>query len=122
MATHPTIIVVDDDPGMSRATARLLVAAGWQTRAFASAEDLLESGAVTGAACLVLDIDLPGRSGLDLQQHLAATGVTTPVIFVTGQDRPAFRDRAALAGCTYLTKPFSGSALIAAIRHQFQMA
>jgi FixJ family two-component response regulator len=122
MHPHPTIIVVDDDPGMSQATARLLGAAGWQTRTFATAEALLESGAVTSAACLILDINLPGQSGLDLQQHLAATGATTPVIFVTGQDNPAFRDRAARAGCTYLTKPFSGSALIAAIRHQFQAA
>nr|MCU0780807.1 response regulator [Akkermansiaceae bacterium] len=63
MHPHPTIIVVDDDPGMSQATARLLGAAGWQTRTFATAEALLESGAVTSAACLILDINLPGQSG-----------------------------------------------------------
>ena len=88
------IIVVDDDMSMSQAIERLLVAAGWRVRSFASAEELLASGASADAAVLILDIQLPGMSGLELHRHLAAGGTVTPVIFITAQDRPNTRDRA----------------------------
>lgn len=112
------IIVVDDDMSMSQAIERLLAAAGCHARTFASAEQLLESGASSEAAVLILDIQLPGMSGLDLCRHLMAAGGVPPVIFITGRDRPETRDQALRSGAVaYFTKPFAGQDLIRAIRH-----
>ncbi|HEY5952953.1 MAG TPA: response regulator [Terrimicrobiaceae bacterium] len=117
------IIVVDDDMSMSQAIERLLVAAGWRVRSFASAEELLASGASADAAVLIFDIQLPGMSGLELQRHLAAGGTVTPVIFITAQDRPNTRDRARQSGAAaYFTKPFAGRELIQAIRQHLPAA
>jgi FixJ family two-component response regulator len=113
------IIVVDDDAGMSQAIERLLSAVGWKTRCFPSAEALLASGASAGAAVLILDIQLPGMSGLELQRHLHAAGHAGAVIFITAQDGPDTRDQACQSGAAaYFTKPFAGSELIQAIREQ----
>ena len=113
------IIVVDDDVGMSQAIERLLATAGWRVRSFASGEDLLASRAFTGAAVLVIDLHLPGMSGLELYRQLAAGGLATPVIFMTAQDRPKTRELVRRAGAAgYFTKPFAGNELIDAIgRH-----
>lgn len=113
------IIVVDDDTGMSQAIERLLSAVGWKSRSFASAEDLLSSGASAGAAVLILDIQLPGISGWELFRQLKAGGPVAPVIFITAQDRPHTRDLARQSGAAaWFTKPFSGNELIQAIRDQ----
>ena len=101
---------------MSKAIERLLRAAGFQPISFASAEDLLQTGAVDSAACLVLDIHLPGLSGLELRRLLVTSGRVKPVIFITGQDEAALRGVARRLGCAYFRKPFEGSALLAAIR------
>jgi FixJ family two-component response regulator len=122
MAETPFIVVVDDDPGMNQALERLLGAAGLRVRTFPSSEALLASDAIPHASCLVLDIGLPGLSGLDLQLHLAATGVILPVIFITGQDHPLHRQKAVLAGADYLTKPFPGSELLRAVRRHLPAA
>jgi FixJ family two-component response regulator len=117
------IIVVDDDMSMSQAIERLLAAAGCKARTFASAEELLESGASAEAAVLILDIQLPGMSGLDLCRHLVAAGDVPPVIFITGQDRPGTRDQALRSGAVaYFTKPFAGQELIRAIRQHLPAA
>ena len=113
---HQSIVVVEDDAGMSKAIARLLRAAGFQPMSFASAEELLQTEAVDSAACLVLDIHLPGLSGMELRRLLVTSGRAKPVIFITGQDEAPLRDEARRLGCAYFRKPFEGSALLAAIR------
>lgn len=113
---HQSIVVVEDDAGMSKAIERLLRAAGFQSVSFASAEELLQTKAVDSAACLVLDIHLPGLSGLELGRLLAASGRAKPLVFITGQDEPSLRDEAQRLGCGYFHKPFEGKALLEAIR------
>jgi FixJ family two-component response regulator len=112
-----TIVVVEDDAGMIKAIERLLRAGGFQPVCFASAEALLGTNAVSDAACLVVDIHLPGLSGFELHRRLAALGHKVPVIFITAQDETPTRDEAKALGCiTYLRKPFDGQAMLAAIR------
>ena len=113
---HQSIVVVEDDAGMSKAIARLLRAAGFQPTSFASAEELLQTEAVDSAACLVLDIHLPGLSGLELARLLVTSGRAKPVIFITGQDEASLRDEAQQLGCAYFRKPFEGKKLLEAIR------
>jgi FixJ family two-component response regulator len=80
------IAVVDDDAGVRAATQDLLNANGFQTRGFSSAEQFLQSRHGCSAACLVLDMRLPGMSGLELQRELRAKGLTIPAIFATAED------------------------------------
>lgn len=122
VADRVPIIVVDDDPGMARAISRLLNALGWMVRIFPSAEAALESDALPDAAFLVLDIELPGMSGLDLHSHLEFLGVQLPVVFITGHDLPIFREKARNAGASYLTKPFPSSLLIEAVSRFVKVA
>jgi FixJ family two-component response regulator len=111
------IVVVDDDEGLRQALARVLNAAGFRAETFASAEPMLESDAADRAACLVLDIHLPGLSGFELRRELVRTGGTQPpVIFITGHDAPPARAQAeALGAAAYLPKPFTGRALVEAV-------
>jgi FixJ family two-component response regulator len=118
---HQSIVVVEDDPGMKRAIERLLRAAGFQPVSFASAEELLQAEAADSAACLVLDIHLPGLSGLELGRLLVTSGRTKPVIFITGQDEASLRDEAQRLGCAYFRKPFEGKALLEAIRRAMEV-
>jgi FixJ family two-component response regulator len=114
---HQSIVVVEDDPGMKKAIERLLRAAGFHPVSFTSAEELLQTRAADSAACLVLDIHLPGLSGLELARLLIGSGRAKPVIFITGQDETSLRDEALQLGCIdYFRKPFDGSALLEAIR------
>ena len=119
---HQTIVVVEDDSGMKKAIERLLRAAGFHPVSFASAEKLLQAKAVDSAACLVLDIHLPGFSGLELARLLATLGRGKPVIFITGQDEGPLRDEAQRLGCAYFRKPFEGKALLEAIRRAIELA
>jgi FixJ family two-component response regulator len=110
------IVVVDDDAGMNQAIERLLNAAGFRTLTFSSGEALLQSGAAASAACLVLDIHLPGLSGFDLCRRLLQEGIALPVIFITAYDDPDSQIQAKRAGAVALfTKPFPGQSLVAAI-------
>ncbi len=116
MTGETEIIIVDDDPSMSEAMERLLTTSGWAVLSYASAEEFLVAERAGNAALLILDIQLPGMSGLELQQRLAAEGTSPPVIFITGYDRPSFRVKAEEAGAAYLAKPFHGHQLIEAVR------
>lgn len=113
------IVIVEDDNGARQAFARLLNAAGFRAETFASAEALLESDVVASAACLVLDIHLPGLSGLELRRELVRSRTQLPpVIFITGHDEPATRAQAeALGASAYLPKPFAGRTLVEAVAH-----
>jgi FixJ family two-component response regulator len=116
-----SIVVVEDDAGMSKAIERLLRAAGFQSVCFASAEELLQTEAADSAACLVLDIHLPGLSGLELGRLLVISGRPKPLIFITGQDEGSLRDEAQRLGCGYFRKPFEGKALLEAIRRAIKV-
>lgn len=118
---HQSIVVVEDDAGMIKAIERLLRAAGFQPVSFASAEELLQTEAVDSAACLVLDIHLPGLSGLELGRRLVMSARPKPVFFITGQDEASLRDEARRLGCAYFHKPFEGEALLEAIRRAIKV-
>src|SRR5271169_1694825 len=81
---EPTIIVVDDDPGIRDSLGSLLRSVGLQVKLLASVPELLETGRPAGPTCLVLDVRLPGRSGLDFQRELAVAEIQLPIIFITG--------------------------------------
>jgi FixJ family two-component response regulator len=88
----PTVIVIDDDPGIRESIGSLLRSVGLQAKSFASVDEFLKVGRPAGPTCLVLDVRLPGRSGLDLQRELAAATFHLPIIFITGHgDRRAER-------------------------------
>jgi FixJ family two-component response regulator len=111
-----SIVVVEDDAAMRKAIERLLRAAGFQPMSFASAEELLQTKTADSAACLVLDIHLPGLSGLELARLLIGPDRAKPIIFITGQDESPLRDEARRLGCAYFRKPFEGKELLEAIR------
>ena len=116
-APSTVVIVVDDDAGFLKGVVRLLTHNGIQSRAFASAEALIENGGPQTATCLLLDINLGGISGIELQRRLAASGSKCPVIFMTAHDDEATRNDAVDAGCmAYLCKPFAAHDLLDAIR------
>src|SRR5215467_9404503 len=79
-----TVLVVDDDPALRESVGRLLRSLGIETQLFGSISDFLESDPPDGPSCLVLDVRLPGKSGLDLQRELAAANRALPIIFITG--------------------------------------
>lgn len=104
------ISIVDDDIWVREATAGYLRSRGYQVAAFASAEDFLQSDDVDRTTCVVIDIQLPGLSGIELQHELRATGRTTPVIFMTALAGEDVRSRAMAAGAVaFLRKPFEAS-------------
>ena len=112
-----TVYVVDDDESIRRALKRLLRSAGYHAVTFDSAEEFIESASYGGKGCLVLDIRLPGMTGLDLQDRLASSGAKYPVIFMTAHDNPQWQERAKKAGAVaYLRKPFEEQSLLDAIQ------
>ena len=117
VAPAPQIAIVDDDPAMRHAVARLCGAVSLPNRSYASAEEFLASDAVADATCLILDVQLPGLSGFELHDHLLKRGIHLPVVFITGQEQPHGREKARKAGAAaYLTKPFPAADLSAALR------
>jgi FixJ family two-component response regulator len=116
VSLQKVIAVVDDDPDMLKAIGRLLAAHGFRPEAFASAEAFLNRSWAREPACLVLDIQLGGMSGIDLQRRLKASGSRVPIIFITAIEDEAARGEAINAGCVaYLRKPFMARLLIGAI-------
>ena len=111
------VAVVDDDENLCRSFARLLRAAGMQPITFPSAEAFLADTQHPQFDCLVLDVQLTGMSGLQLQKHLAAVGTGAPIIFITAHDDPQARAQAFAVGCVgYFRKTDSGSEVLQAIR------
>jgi FixJ family two-component response regulator len=110
------IAVVDDDESVRRATRRLLRAAGHEVETYASGTEFLEAFPHHKPCCVIVDLHMPGMSGLEVQSRLAASGADIPVIFITAYDDPGARDRAQQAGAAaYLRKPFSEEVLLEAI-------
>ena len=115
------VFVVDDDASVRRSTERLVRPLGFAVQTFASAREFLESGRPAAPACLVLDVRMPGLSGLDLQHELAAAGVSIPIIFLTGHGDIPMSVRAMKAGAVeFLTKPFRDQDLLDAIRQAIE--
>ena len=115
--TGALVYVVDDDPSAREGVAGLIRSAGLMAKTFASAEEFLAAPRSEIPSCLVLDVSLPGVSGLDLQQELAKSDVQIPIIFLTGQGDIPMTVRALKAGAAnFLTKPFDDEELLNAIR------
>jgi FixJ family two-component response regulator len=116
----PTVFVVDDDISVRESLEGLVRTAGWQPETFASAQDFLARPRRLTPSCLVLDVTLPGLSGLDLQQRIVDR-VDMPIIFITGYGDVPMSVRAMKAGATeFLTKPFEDEVLLVAIRNALE--
>ena len=114
---EPTVFVVDDDPSVRRSTERLVRSMGFNVQTFATAKEFRERARIESPSCLVLDVHLPGPSGLDLQQELVQAGVQIPIIFITGRGSIPMSVRAMKGGAVeFLTKPTRSRDLLAAIR------
>lgn len=112
----PVIFIVDDDPSIRLALENLLSSTGQQVETYAAAQDFLRDCPRNAAGCLVLDVQMPGLSGLDLQSELGHAGIHLPIIFLTGHGDIPTTVRAMKAGAVeFLTKPVSDSELLAAI-------
>src|ERR1700676_2168162 len=110
---EPLISIIDDDESVRAALQRILLAHGFVTTVFASADQFLASGQLHDAACLIVDVRMPGISGLQLHQQLMAAGYQIPTILVTGCPTATDRDVALASGVvSYLAKPFSEWALL----------
>ncbi len=114
---NSTVLVVDDDPDLRASVGRLLRSVGLDAQLFASISDFLKSNPPDGPTCLVLDVRLPGQSGLDLQRELAAANREVPIIFITGHGDIPMSVQAMKGGAIeFLTKPFRDQDLIDAIQ------
>jgi FixJ family two-component response regulator len=115
---NATILVIDDDAALRASIGRLLRSLDLEARLFASIPEFLEADPPNGPTCLVLDVRLPGRSGLDLQRQLAITNREIPIIFITGHGDIAMSVQAMKGGAIeFLTKPFRDQELLDAIQH-----
>ena len=116
MPIKPTISIVDDDALVREAIRRLIKSVGMNARDYASAEDFLSSNHAQDTSCLILDVQMPGMSGLELQQRLADRGYRIPIIFISAHSNGQIRDQAIGAGAVdFLFKPFSEEALVDAL-------
>jgi FixJ family two-component response regulator len=121
MAENPVVYVVDDDEGIRKSIESLIRSVGLKVQTFESAQDFLAAKRQTGPGCLVLDVRLPGLSGLDLQSELARAEIETPIVFITGHGDIPMSVRAMKAGAVeFLTKPFRDQDLLDAIRQAIQ--
>ena len=115
--TGNLISIVDDDESVRRATTLLIESFGFRAAAFESAETFLRSGHLHDTSCLIVDVQMPGMNGLQLQSHLAAAGCGIPIIFITAYESKDSRQRAMQAGAAaFLGKPFSDEQLLQIIR------
>lgn len=114
--TNPTIFIVDDDPSVRESTKLMLEGVGFNVKTFASAQDFLKAKLQEGLGCLILDVRMPGISGLDLQEKLVSAKSLLPVIFITGHGTVPMSVRAMKAGAVdFLQKPFEEQDLLDAI-------
>ena len=111
------IAILDDDTATCQSLRRLLSSYGYETQAYTSVSAFLDSGCLRDAACLILDVQMPGQSGLDLQESLRAQGHRLPIIFITGHVDEKIRARAMNAGAVdMLEKPFDDRLFIDTIK------
>jgi RNA polymerase sigma factor (sigma-70 family) len=112
------VFIVDDDPSVQRALRRLLATNGFSARVFCNAQEFLDQGApVPAVGCLLLDVQMPGLSGLELQAELQERGLRLPIVFITGHGTIPMSVQAMQQGAVdFLQKPFDSQTLIATIR------
>lgn len=116
-----TVYLVDDEPAVRRALGRLLRAGGFEVVPFASAAEFLAGRIGASPACVVLDMAMPGRNGLEVQEALAVEGSSLPVIFLTGRaDIPMCATAMKRGASDFLTKPVNGDDLLAAVRRALE--
>ena len=116
-----TVFIVDDDDGMRQSLKNLTGSVGLQVKVFASAQEFLRSKLTDVPGCLVLDVRLPGLSGLDLQKRMADAGIDIPIIFITGHGDIPMTVRAMKAGAVeFLTKPFRDQDLLDAVQQALE--
>src|SRR6202035_5524609 len=112
----PIVIVIDDDAAFRRSTERLILSVGYKVQTFAAARDFLVNPRPEAPACLLLDVRLPGLSGLDMQRELVTVGIQIPIIFITGHGDIPMAVQAMKAGAVdFLTKPFREQDVLDAI-------
>jgi FixJ family two-component response regulator len=117
MSEEQPVFVVDDDPSVREALAGLLRSVGLEVRSFGSVQEFVRSKRPDTPGCLVLDVRLPGRSGLDFQRELSESGIHLPIVFITGHGDIPMSVRAIKAGAIeFLTKPFHDQELLDAIQ------
>jgi len=117
----PIVFIVDDDISVRESLEALIRCGGWQPETFASAQEFLSRPRVIAPSCLVLDVNLPGLNGLDLQKRVAADRTDMPIIFITGYGDVPMTVQAMKAGAVeFLTKPISDDVLLGAIRNAIE--
>jgi FixJ family two-component response regulator len=115
---QPVVFIVDDDVSVRRSIQDLLSSVSLRSETFATPQDFLDTKHTDCASCLVLDVRLPGMSGLDFQRRLVETGVTIPIIFITGHADVPMTVQAMKSGAVeFLTKPFRPQELLDAVQH-----
>jgi FixJ family two-component response regulator len=112
----PVVFLIDDDPSVLKSVARLLGAAGFETRPYSSPKSFLDNYDSSLPGCIVMDLAMPEINGLDLQRRLASSGYAKPIIFITGQgDIPASVSAMKAGAVDFLTKPFKRDDLLSAV-------
>lgn len=116
MARAPLISIVDDDDSLRRSLGNLLRSLGFRVQEFASAQAFIGAQNARETACLILDVRMPGMTGLDLQRHIAASGWRVPIVFITSHADDDARTRALAVGAVaFLSKPFREKEILDAI-------
>jgi FixJ family two-component response regulator len=116
MVRAPLISIVDDDDSLRRSLGNLLRSLGFRVQEFASAQAFIGAQNARETACLILDVRMPGMTGLDLQRHIAASGWRVPIVFITSHADDDARTRAlAAGGVAFLSKPFREKEILDAI-------
>ena len=119
--SNVVVAIVDDDPSVRQGLARLIRSVGWRAEAFASAQEFLDGPGIETASCLVLDLQLPDLSGIDLQKRMAEVGLETPIIFLTGHgDIPTTVQAMKAGAIEFLTKPVDDEDLLKAIQEAIE--
>ena len=117
----PIVVIVDDDEGIRFGLLDLMESVGLGCRTYPTVQDFLKDGLPDAPSCLVLDVRLPGQSGLDLQQRLVSGGIEVPIIFITGHADVQMSVRAMKAGAVeFLSKPFRDQDLLEAVHHAIE--
>jgi FixJ family two-component response regulator len=117
------VMIVDDDDSIRKSVRRLMKSYGFAVETFASAEEFLGSDRLAKTSCLILDVQMPGMSGLELQRRLVASGCLIPIIFITAYSDERARAEAMQAGAvSYLAKPFDDGELLNCIHTALQHA
>jgi FixJ family two-component response regulator len=116
----PMIAIVDDDELIRVGTSSLIRSLGWETCEFSSAQSFLDAGVVSRVNCVISDVQMPGLSGIELQEQLIANGQKLPIIFITGHGSPAVRKRALDNGAAcVLPKPIDAATIIRCLNKVF---